>query len=81
MSDGHSKGSRYIGGSENQTVLKEGMRSMWIYKIFQMEKELLSGCKEAINEGRDLNEEEKLCYEAFVAVQNLRKYLMGEGAK
>ena len=40
--------------------------------LFAVERELLKGCLEAIEAGRDFTEEEKAHYAAFEAVQALR---------
>lgn len=44
-------------------------------EALEIEMKLLKGCEEAIGEGRELNEREQKFYEAFVAIQNLRKIL------
>lgn len=47
-------------------------------KLLMIEVDLLHDIDSAINEGTELSEKEKLIYNAFSAVQDLRKYLEGK---
>lgn len=61
-------------------LLKTGERrcGMKADEVFGIEKMFFKECREAIENGRDFDEQEKMFYEAFVAVQNLRDFLTGK---